>query len=79
VGLLVMGVLLGRFAVPLLEPKDIHGIRVHPAVDHCRVEFSTQTYYLWHKDPAFGDFSDKVMCNTSVGLLPNLAIACVCR
>ena len=78
VALLAAGVLMGRLGVPLLEPKDVHGIRVHPVKDGCTVEFSTMTFYLWYKDPAFGDLSEKLKCNDSMALLPNVVIACVC-
>src|SRR5688572_8740000 len=78
VGLLGVGMLVGRFGIPLLEPRDFHGIMVHPAADHCLVEFATQTFYPWHENPEQGHGGAKVMCKDSMLLLPNVSIACVC-
>lgn len=77
--LLAIGLLLGRFAVPLLEPRDIHGIRVHPKKDGCEVEFFTETFYYWRKYPAFGHGREDLKCNESMTILPNFVVlTCVC-
>ena len=75
---LAVGVLLGRFGVPLLEHRDFHGVRVHPAADHCLVEFVTMTFYPWHANPEHAHGGRKVMCKDSMLLLPNVSLACVC-
>lgn len=79
VGLLAVGLLLGRFALPLLDPRDIHAIMVHPKKDGCEVGFATQTFYFWNKNPAQGYGSWDLKCNEGMTILPNFVVlTCVC-
>jgi hypothetical protein len=79
VGLLVMGLLLGQFAVPLLEPRDVHGIRVHPQEGGCNVEIASHRSYFWNKDAARAHDREDLKCNESMTILPNFVVlACVC-
>lgn len=79
VGLLAVGLLLGRFAIPLLDPRDIHSIVVHPKKDGCQVDFATQTFYFWNENPAQGYGSKDLKCREGMTILDNfLVLTCIC-
>lgn len=78
--LVVVGVLIGYFVIPLLKPKSLYGVRVHSASaqEGCWLEWHESRQTLWDKGPSFGHSSERFKCKEGVLLLPNVEAECVC-
>jgi hypothetical protein len=76
---LLAGVLIGRFAIPLLEVRQMFVLQIFstPAQEGCRMR-SILTESRLEKWTGFGGGEDTLKCGESVDVAPDVRLACEC-